>query len=294
MLSSPCGAPDAVNPDTLTNAQYPDSIAYEYDGDLWLIELDSLRKSRLTADGNNRYSAWSADGRYLVYEHFAGNKTDLRILDVQAKKDWLFQSNACCAAWSPEGNALAFFSHDNYDFEMAYLAASDATSQLCCGNWVGTAPFAAPDTPMFWSADNWLYIPGLDPPSSRRIQVYDMESTGFSWLTVPDRNSCFYALSKAPDQGLLAVTQDKSCTLTPDNPQVVIMDDNGVWHELPTASSSYLSWSTDGTWVAYEGSALRCAVSPCPYGINILNMDTLENRLIVEGGAQPAWRPLCK
>ena len=59
------------------------TIAVTIGADLWLVSADGKQRTRLTRDGNARGSAWSPDGRRLL---FAGVDGPLRVLRLDAAR----------------------------------------------------------------------------------------------------------------------------------------------------------------------------------------------------------------
>lgn len=85
-----------------------DKIAYVYQRNLWVMDVNGENKERLTEKGYNDYPSWSPDGKKLVF--FSDN--DIKILDLQTKKitsltnsDWNGYPS-----WSPKGDKIVFVS----------------------------------------------------------------------------------------------------------------------------------------------------------------------------------------
>jgi len=89
------------------SAPFLGKVAYIAGGDVWVVDLDTDRKIRLTRDGRNIRPKWSADGHWIAY--LKGES--LWAVEVETGKEWpISETPIGDFAWSPVENRLAFLS----------------------------------------------------------------------------------------------------------------------------------------------------------------------------------------
>lgn len=82
-------------------------VAYIAGGDVWVMDLDSSQRTRLTRDGHNSRPRWSADGRWLAYQ----KGDQLWVVEVGAgQENPVSETPVDEFAWSPVENRLAYLS----------------------------------------------------------------------------------------------------------------------------------------------------------------------------------------
>lgn len=80
-------------------------VAHITGGDIWVTDLDTGEKTRLTRDGRNSYPLWSADGQWLAY--FKRDELWLRATNG-SEEQRLGAFPVQDFAWSPTENRLAY------------------------------------------------------------------------------------------------------------------------------------------------------------------------------------------
>jgi len=82
-------------------------VAYIAGGDVWVVDLDTDRQTRLTRNGHNSRPRWSADGRWITYQ----KGDQLWVVEVDSGKEYLVSEKPASEfAWSPVENRLAYLS----------------------------------------------------------------------------------------------------------------------------------------------------------------------------------------
>jgi len=75
-------------------------------GDLWLLDLDTHRHTRLTHDGYNRYPRWSTDGHWIAY---LKQGSTLYVMDLENQREERITDTPIREfAWSPLENRLFY------------------------------------------------------------------------------------------------------------------------------------------------------------------------------------------
>lgn len=84
---------------------------------IWVMAVDGLERTQITAQGDNHSAAWSPDGKRLAYVSDRSGNQDIWILDVDAGSSELQVTNYLgtdsAPAWAPDGETLAFHSTRN-------------------------------------------------------------------------------------------------------------------------------------------------------------------------------------
>lgn len=107
-------------------------------------EVDGASQSSVTNE------CWSPDGQRLVYTHWDGDDTDIRLYDV-SKKTWVsLEKEGWGATWSPDGNWVALrsreLSEENGPFR---LISADRSRPARSLKYRGDGPGA-----LWWSPDS--------------------------------------------------------------------------------------------------------------------------------------------
>lgn len=127
----------------LDQVKIPETISYVKDRNIWVQDLGSGQIQQITFDGFNSNPIWSPDGNFLLFERYPDedyyydflhplyylegkelltmisqdiNKRqspNLIIYDMTTRKETLLYENACCSAWSPNDDKIAFISLKN-------------------------------------------------------------------------------------------------------------------------------------------------------------------------------------
>lgn len=132
--------------------------------ELFTANLNGSNVVQITNDGLNKFLAhFSPDGTRLVYTKFLSGKFGdpapvddifLYTFATSAESRLTNLGNGFQAAWSPNGEQIAF---GNYDGTALYLMNADGSGQQLVGQ-----PSGAPDDVIWhdiaWSSDNWIYF----------------------------------------------------------------------------------------------------------------------------------------
>lgn len=149
--------------------------------DIWIYDLVRRNVTRLTKEGRNATPVWSPDGRRIVYRSSITGPDNLFWLPVDAKvppqRLTTTSEHEVPAAWSSDGDVLAFYRLTDTEFELWTLSVDgDGTGNKIMGatNAQGGADFS-PDGK--WVAyattetGRWeVYVEGF-PSGTGRQQV---------------------------------------------------------------------------------------------------------------------------
>lgn len=295
-----------------------DQIAYVYNATIQMVDLATMNSENLTSNSDDRWPVWSPDGQYLIYERRINDVPNLYIWDSKTNEHKLLVEKACCAAWNPSEALIAFLSFADY-FPLEVIQSDRYNRRVLLSSTDsiyhdGTGNYNHPNGPLLWSQDNILYLPlETDNPLMSLIFKYslDEDSIGFvegpGFPSQPDCSinfllcenpelACLEAPAQSPSGHIFIVTHDWACAgLLPKSPQLLIKENADDWKSL--AQGTNWSWSPDGTKGVYEAYTY-CkdgnleTQNLCLTGISIMNLNTRESQLIIEGGEQPAWRPI--
>lgn len=91
----------------LPSAPFLGKVAYIAGGDVWVVDLDTDQRTRLTRDGHNSRPRWSADGRWIAYQ----KDDQFWVIDVGTGKEIpISETSVYEFAWSPVENRSAYLS----------------------------------------------------------------------------------------------------------------------------------------------------------------------------------------
>jgi len=274
-------------------------IAYILDGDIWLLDLFTGESQQLTTDGDNRWPTWSTDGRYLLYTHGNMEETaDLYILEVGQGEPRLLVENACCAAWEPDGDRIAYIA----------LAGGELAIEAVRPDGSGKETLFAPLQygRSSWPTGNMLWLPetgGILAPleviensvqarliTYESIFIVDLRDAKLEPIHLEKGVECSI---RNPAFGINTLAFEfegnPGCVEGTTSAKGIAIGDRG-FVEVPWLA--YPSGSSDGQFLVAERYAE--ATDPAEaarQGIVLYNPSDETEQMLVEGGAQPAWRP---
>lgn len=148
-------------------------------GDLYLLDLATLRSVRLTAEGRSvLHPEWSPDGRRLAFAIGDGDNHDICVIDDLDRPaatrrcivSWAFDDVR--PRWSPDGRRLAFYSSYNPDgdpgvwslFTVAVDGSEPAKGEGLLGRRLDTGVVADLDVGPAWTPDGrrLVYVKRVD------------------------------------------------------------------------------------------------------------------------------------
>src|ERR671923_254530 len=206
-------SPDGTDVKRLTNNTVVDSrpslspdgtmIAWESDGNVWLMAIDGSNKQQLTSAGANGAPAFSPDGTKIAFE---SNRTeDVEIWAMNA--DGTLQTNLTNSpgtdvnpAWSPNGTTLAFDS-DRAGNRDVFTMTADGSTQTNL-----TPDSEVLDSDPDWSPDGskLLFVSGRGPTTS----VWTMDAGGANPNNLTDAPIYDADPAWSPDGSHIVFTRD--------------------------------------------------------------------------------------
>src|ERR671923_2375616 len=206
-------SPDGTDVKRLTNNTVVDSrpslspdgtmIAWESDGNVWLMAIDGSNKQQLTSAGANGAPAFSPDGTKIAFE---SNRTeDVEIWAMNA--DGTLQTNLTNSpgtdvnpAWSPNGTTLAFDS-DRAGNRDVFTMTADGSTQTNL-----TPDSEVLDSDPDWSPDGskLLFVSGRGPTTS----VWTMDAGGANPNNLTDAPLYDADPAWSPDGSHIVFTRD--------------------------------------------------------------------------------------
>lgn len=214
-------------------------VAYLAGGDVWVVDLDTDRQTRLTRDGRNSQPRWSADGRWIAYQ----KGEQLWVVEVSSGKAALVSERPVKEfAWSPVENQLAYLSTaeglviwqtDRQDTQI--LVASEAGITLRHIVWEATGKWLAYET----EQQEW------------RLHRVSLDGESFTVYTTDDpAHSPFLAGWSTDAQWLLAWVGPASVLVRDDGLPLCLIPATGgaprCLGQKMLLHSDWLSWSPDG------------------------------------------------
>jgi len=244
-------------------------IAFEKDGDIFVMNSDGSGVTNLTNDGLfNANPNWSSDGTKIVFDRGEFGSSDIFIINADGSgltRITNHPDNEIMPAWSPDGDKIAFISGRDGNLEL-YVMNADGSDQTRLTN-----NLAADELP------NWS-------PLGDRIVIH----SGSEIITINPDGTNPTNLSPAPI--------DRDPNWSPDANKIVFhsfdgndfevlsMDADGSNRMVLTSSNFFdaqSAWSPDGNKIVFVGDGT---------GINIMNSDGSDLQFLTDGG-KPDWQP---
>jgi hypothetical protein len=243
---------------------------------------DFVRKidSRTAISGGRWFLGWSADGRYLIYEHFRRTENSdegIQVLDLKTgKRTWIFQGDLkgtpTLLQPSPDGKTFALVISYPKGIDTLYTFAADGSHlrELVQAE-------IKTDYPVSWSKDSAkIYFYQIEPATPEIYQI-QRDGTGYAPMSVESQFQAFYRVD-SPDK-------TRYLTLTPE----------GYWQLYDTQTEtlletlSYLEKNMSVVaWLPNERLVLREIITGAENEILsarlwVVRLDGSDEKTLVEG-----------
>jgi len=245
-------------------------IAFERNGDIFVMNSDGSDETNLTNDGlANANPNWSSDGTKIVFDRGEFGTNDIFIMNADGSgltRITDLPDSELMPAWSPDGNKIAFINTKDGNLEL-YVMNADGSDQTRLTNNI-----FADELP------NWS-------PLGDRIVIH----SGSQIITInPDGTN---------PTNISPPVSDRDPNWSPDANKIVFhsfdgsdfevfsMDADGSNRMVLTSSNFFdgqSAWSPDGNKIVFVGDGT---------GINIMNSDGTNLQFLTDGG-KPDWQPI--
>lgn len=247
-------------------------LAYVHQGNIWILDEPSGRRTRLTADEHESSPRWTTDGQALLFQrHIRGRLQTLRWQPGQAIQ------HLRNGLWSPDGTAVAFtravdhaasattvwisrqgktarITPINRRFQWSPLAWSPDSGRLALARFTIPPPTKPGQAIPPSSASLWLAVGASGTATLRRLPMPPLSPGHPGW---PDL--AFWS----PDGRYLTVV------VGPDMPCVSCRADGRPYYAIPLdggtviplgvalAPEQAISWGSDSSYVVVSGDGGR-------------------------------------
>ena len=273
----------------------PDSaqIVYRHDGGVWTVNADGTRQRLILLSGSPR---WSPDRTRIAY----GNN-GIWVMNADGTNQQQLTESGSSPVWSPDGTKIA------YRGSGMWTVNADGTNQQQLTDQGAPYPVWSPDGTKIaygryqkgvWTVNpdgtgnQQLTTQGYNPvwsPDGTRIvyatnyEIWTINADGTNqqslakgidtWKVSPDRTRIVFSSYSPSD----------SSSSSPSDWGIWIMNTDGTNHKrLTTNRASHLTWSPDGTQIAY---------SRFQKGVWTINTDGTNHKQHTTHGGNPVWSP---
>lgn len=283
-------------------------VAYVYLGNIYLASVVNGQATTITpltqdAEGGNAWPAWSSSGRYLMYTHYDWANPNLYILDTLTGQFILQLPGACCGAWHPTNDTIAYY---NQNTGTITTAGPDNSHQLD----IWQNPYGSSNIfgRMAWAPDYTLYYSIALGDAYTQVHALNVNGED-SMVAAPELDgmgmeSNLMSSPAVSGNGELSVVVD-GLARAPSSTELLFgyggVTGTGLGRWMGSMGSAYSpSWSPDGQQMLIEMSA-SCmdmgfeAPGFCKAGLGVFDINAYSTTLIQglndENFIEPAWRP---
>jgi Tol biopolymer transport system component len=272
-------SPSVPVPATLTNPKI--AFVSNRDGawNIYIMNPDGTKQTRLTTDGANSQPQWSPDGSKLVFWSDRDGNYEIYTMNVDGSNQTRLTFNSVYdfdPAWSPDGTRIAFVR--NYSI---YVMNSDGSNQtsLATGGRMRGSPRWSPDGKKIaynygsGSPDSTIFIMNADGSNQIKLDVNPGDGGSLAWS--PDEQKIAFTSNRDGKWGIFVMNADGS--------NQIRLTSNSVDPGNPGPT-----WSPDGSKISYrDGTAWHTQ-------IYLINSDGSGQTKLTNNSYDnfgPAWSP---
>lgn len=244
------------------------------------IDTDQIRL--LAEDASSAWTAWSPDGKQLAYTSIIGDRTALRIIDVEGTHP----PDATAQVIAPEGQIRSSFAWSPDGRQLLAAAQGEGANALVVMNLDGTGErtLTENDAGVFnpnWSPDGQHILYAAEQDGY--VQIYVVDSAGHQQALTADQHHNVWSAWSADGRQVLYLSQ-----LAEDRYAFQIINADGSDRRqiaLVEGAVSQPAWSPDGRLVAF----------PLASQLYVMNVDGSGLRRLTQNAftdLNPLWLPL--
>lgn len=265
-------------------------IAFAKDNNIYLMDADGKNQIKLTATNEDRYPAWSPDGKKIAFMSNRDGNYEIYILNIESvikdiddkeQKNLTNKEGAWDGdpAWSPDGKKIAFASTRDGNYEI-YLIDVDGKNVKRLTESKGDDRFPN------WSQDGKKIVFMSESKKSGSPEIYIMDADGKNPKQLTNNTHNEWSPVYSPDGKKIVFGSDRE----KNKPAIYIMDIDGKNQEKIADSIAHhkaASWSSDGKKIVFE------VEKEGKHEIYVMDVDG-KNLTKIADGEQPAWQPVEK